>query len=98
MSSIFIFGLLYYCNSYFDKTIDIYIPQEREALKLKKKGDSGFIIQSIMWCLIGVFLFFIPPAIIFNDAQEIIAQLGISLPDCDFGYNPTTPKKDLQQN
>lgn len=25
----------------------------------------------------------------------IIHQLGIQLPDADFGYNPTTPKKDL---
>jgi len=74
---IFIFGLLYYCVSYFDTTIYIYVPPERDGLKLKKKGDSGFIIHSISWCLIGLFLLFVPPAIIFNDAQEIIAQLGI---------------------
>ena len=74
---IFIFGVLYYCTSFFDKSIEINLPQERDALKLSKKGDSGFIIHSLMWCLIGLFLFFIPPAIIFNDAQEIIAQLGV---------------------
>ena len=32
----------------------------------------------------------------FASIGYIIAQLGISLPDGDFGYNPTTPKKDLQ--
>lgn len=26
----------------------------------------------------------------------IIAQLGISLPDADFGYNPTTPRKEAK--
>ena len=31
----------------------------------------------------------------FASIGYIIAQLGISLPDGDFGYNPTTPKKDL---
>ena len=34
----------------------------------------------------------------FASIGYIIAQQGISLPDGDFGYNPTTPKKDLQQN
>lgn len=32
----------------------------------------------------------------FASIGYIIAQLGISLPDGDFGYNPTTPRKDLQ--
>ena len=32
----------------------------------------------------------------FASIGYIIAQLGIRLPDGDFGYNPTTPKKDLQ--
>lgn len=27
----------------------------------------------------------------------IINQLGIELPDADFGYNPTTPKKELAE-
>lgn len=31
----------------------------------------------------------------FASIGYIIAQLGISLPDGDFGYNPTTPKKDM---
>lgn len=34
----------------------------------------------------------------FASIGYIIAQLGIELPDADFGYNPTTPKKDLLQN
>jgi uncharacterized damage-inducible protein DinB len=32
----------------------------------------------------------------FASIGYIIAQLGINLPDGDFGYNPTTPKKDFQ--
>lgn len=28
----------------------------------------------------------------------IISQLGIDLPDADFGYNPTTPKKETLEN
>jgi hypothetical protein len=32
----------------------------------------------------------------FASIGYIISQLGISLPDGDFGYNPTTPKKNLQ--
>ena len=32
----------------------------------------------------------------FASIGYIISQLGINLPDGDFGYNPTTPKKNLQ--
>ena len=32
----------------------------------------------------------------FASIGYIISQLGISLPDGDFGFNPTTPKKNLQ--
>ena len=31
----------------------------------------------------------------FASIGYIISQLGIELPDADFGYNPTTPKKDV---
>ena len=31
----------------------------------------------------------------FASVGFIINQLGIELPDADFGYNPTTPKKEL---
>jgi len=30
----------------------------------------------------------------FASVGYVISQLGIELPDADFGYNPTTPKKD----
>ena len=31
----------------------------------------------------------------FASVGYVISQLGISLPDADFGFNPTTPKKKL---
>ncbi|MHB1148466.1 MAG: DinB family protein [Lutibacter sp.] len=31
----------------------------------------------------------------FASVGYVISQLGISLPDADFGFNPTTPKKNL---
>jgi len=34
----------------------------------------------------------------FASLGYIIAQLGIELPDADFGYNPTTPKNELLQS
>ena len=34
----------------------------------------------------------------FASIGYIISQLGIDLPDADFGYNPTTPKKETLEN
>lgn len=34
----------------------------------------------------------------FASIGYIISQLGIDLPDSDFGYNPTTPRKDMMSN
>jgi hypothetical protein len=33
----------------------------------------------------------------FASVGYIISQLGIALPDADFGFNPTTPKKNLSR-
>lgn len=32
----------------------------------------------------------------FASLGYVIAQLGIELPDADFGYNPTTPREEVQ--
>ncbi len=34
----------------------------------------------------------------FASIGYVISQLGISLPDADFGYNPTTPRDNLIKN
>ena len=34
----------------------------------------------------------------FASIGYVISQLGIDLPDADFGYNPTTPRNDLIEN
>ena len=34
----------------------------------------------------------------FASIGYIISQLGINLPDADFGYNPTTPRNELLKN
>ena len=58
--------------------------------------DLGMGIVSANYTLGGILIQAHSHAIHhFASVGYVISQLGIALPDIDFGFNPTTPKKDL---
>ncbi len=73
---LFIFGVLNFCASYFEKNTVSYEKGVNVSLKDRRKG-TRFIGQSIFWMFIGSFLFFIPPPILIADSQDIFVNLEI---------------------
>lgn len=60
--------------------------------------DLGLGIVSANYTLGGILIQAHSHAIHhFASVGYVISQLGISLPDVDFGFNPTTPKKNLSR-
>ena len=58
--------------------------------------DLGLGIVSVNYTLGGILIQAHSHAIHhFASVGYVISQLGIELPDTDFGFNPTTPKKNL---
>ncbi|OGS70243.1 MAG: hypothetical protein A3F91_12110 [Flavobacteria bacterium RIFCSPLOWO2_12_FULL_35_11] len=58
--------------------------------------DLGLGIVSVNYTLGGILIQAHSHAIHhFASVGYVISQLGIALPDVDFGFNPTTPKKNL---
>ncbi|MDF1516371.1 MAG: DinB family protein [Lutibacter sp.] len=77
-------------------------------LKLLKNGDFNKIVMvtddlglgivSVNYTLGGILIQAHSHAIHhFASVGYVISQLGIELPDIDFGFNPTTPKKNLSR-
>ncbi len=59
--------------------------------------DLGVGIVSVNYTLGGILIQAHSHAIHhFASVGYVISQLGIELPDADFGFNPTTPKTDLK--
>jgi len=84
---------------YFNEIISQLLTLEAENLDkaVKVKDDLGLGMVTANYTLAAALIQAHSHAIHhFASIGYIIAQLGISLPDGDFGYNPTTPKKDLQ--
>ena len=60
--------------------------------------DLGLGIVSANYTLGGILIQAHSHAIHhFASVGYVISQLGIELPDADFGFNPTTPKKNLSR-
>ncbi|NEW80136.1 MAG: DinB family protein [Gelidibacter sp.] len=60
--------------------------------------DLGLGIVSTNYTLGGILIQAHSHAIHhFASVGYVISQLGIALPDADFGFNPTTPKKNLSR-
>jgi uncharacterized damage-inducible protein DinB len=60
--------------------------------------DLGLGIVSANYTLGGILIQAHSHAIHhFASVGYVISQLGIALPDIDFGFNPTTPKKNLSR-
>ena len=60
--------------------------------------DLGLGIVSVNYTLSGILIQAHSHAIHhFASVGYVISQLGIMLPDDDFGFNPTTPKKNLSR-
>ena len=60
--------------------------------------DLGLGIVSANYTLGGILIQAHSHAIHhFASVGYVISQLGIALPDVDFGFNPTTPKKNLSR-
>lgn len=60
--------------------------------------DLGLGIVSTNYTLGGILIQAHSHAIHhFASVGYVISQLGIALPDVDFGFNPTTPKKNLSR-
>ncbi len=85
-----------------------YFEEILQRLKLLEKADFnkivivtddlGLGIVSINYTLGGILIQAHSHAIHhFASVGYVISQLGIALPDVDFGFNPTTPKKNLSR-
>ena len=85
-----------------------YFEEILQRLKLLEKADFnkivivtddlGLGIVSINYTLGGILIQAHSHAIHhFTSVGYVISQLGIALPDVDFGFNPTTPKKNLSR-
>ncbi len=73
---LFIFGVLNFCVTYFEKNAYSFEKGLNNSLKDRRKG-TRFIGQSIFWLLIGSLLLFIPPPILIADSQDIFVNLEI---------------------
>ena len=87
--------------AYFEEIIE-----KIEALKgqdldimVTVKDDLGLGLVTANYTLIALLIQAHSHAIHhFASIGYIISQLGISLPDADFGYNPTTPREKMLTN
>jgi uncharacterized damage-inducible protein DinB len=85
-----------------------YFEEILQRLKLLEKADFNKIVMvtddlgqgivSANYTLGGILIQAHSHAIHhFASVGYVISQLGIELPDVDFGFNPTTPKKNLSR-
>lgn len=81
---------------YFDRTLKELHQIKKDDLKkiVQVQDDMGLGVESVAYTL-GAILMQAHSHTIHHFASigYIIYQLGIELPDTDFGFNPTTPKK-----
>ena len=80
---------------YFNKVIDQLNTIEESDLKeiIAVTDDLGLGVKTVDYSLAAILMQAHSHAIHhFASIGYIIYQLGIELPDADFGYNPTTPK------
>jgi len=86
--------------SYFDSVIEQLKDIEEDDLEqvVKVKDDLGLGMITANYTLAAALIQAHSHAIHhFASIGYIISQMGISLPDGDFGYNPTTPRGDMIQ-
>ncbi len=84
--------------AYFDKTIEQLngLQDQNLDIVVEVKDDLGLGVVSANYTLASALIQAHSHAIHhFASIGYIISQLGINLPDSDFGYNPTTPRKNL---
>ena len=87
--------------SYFDSVIEQLKNIEDKDLEqvVMVKDDLGLGMITANYTLAAALIQAHSHAIHhFASIGYIISQMGISLPDGDFGYNPTTPRGDMIQN
>lgn len=86
--------------AYFDETLQRLKLIEKEDFNkiVMVTDDLGLGIVSVNYTLGGILIQAHSHAIHhFASVGYVISQLGIELPDTDFGFNPTTPKKNLSR-
>ena len=86
--------------SYFDSVIEQLKRIEEQDLDqvVKVKDDLGLGMVTANYTLAAALIQAHSHAIHhFASIGYIISQMGINLPDGDFGYNPTTPRGDMIQ-
>ncbi len=84
--------------SYFDEIIKKLKKLESENLDIvvQVQDDLGLGLVTANYTLASALIQAHSHAIHhFASIGYVISQLGIELPDADFGYNPTTPRNDL---
>ncbi len=84
--------------AYFDEILRRLKLMEKEDFNkiVMVTDDLGLGIVSSNYTLGGILIQAHSHAIHhFASVGYVISQLGIELPDTDFGFNPTTPKKNL---
>jgi len=87
--------------AYFDEIITKLESLKNENLDVvvEVKDDLGLGIVTANYTLASALIQAHSHAIHhFASIGYVISQLGINLPDSDFGYNPTTPRNKLQSN
>jgi uncharacterized damage-inducible protein DinB len=87
--------------SYFDSVIEQLKNIEDKDLEqvVMVKDDLGLGMITANYTLAAALIQAHSHAIHhFASIGYIISQMGLSLPDGDFGYNPTTPRGDMIQN
>ena len=86
---------------YFEAVIALLEKVESEDLDMvvQVKDDLGLGMITANYTLAAALIQAHSHAIHhFASIGYIISQMGINLPDGDFGYNPTTPRGDMIQN
>ncbi|MCK0131831.1 DinB family protein [Flavobacteriaceae bacterium F08102] len=85
-----------YGLAYFEEIIERLNKLDLASLnrEIKVTDDLGLGPVTVNYTVVGILIQAHSHAIHhFASIGYIIAQLGIDLPDADFGYNPSTPKK-----
>lgn len=89
------FGLAYFKDTI--SQLERLNPEDFELI-VQVKDDLGMGVITANYTLASVLIQAHSHAIHhFASIGYIIFQLGIELPDADFGYNPTTPREDKVQ-
>lgn len=87
--------------AYFDQVKRQLLDLEKEDLDkiIEVKDDLGMGMITANYTIAAALIQAHSHAIHhFASIGYIISQIGISLPDGDFGYNPTTPRGDMMSN